>query len=76
VSGKGMPEAHEDTSRTMSMRPLSILCLEEKIVQQAVVYVLEAIYEEDFLCFSYGFRPERGQHDALDALHTGIYRKT
>jgi group II intron reverse transcriptase/maturase len=56
-------------------RPLSILCLEDKIVQQAVVYVLEAIYEEDFLGFSYGFRPGRGQHDALDALSTGIYRK-
>ena len=58
-----------------SKRPLSILCLEDKIVQQAVVYVLEAIYEEDFLGFSYGFRPGRGQHDALDALHAGIYRK-
>ena len=44
-----------------------ILCLEDKIVQQAVVTVLEAIYEEDFLGFSYGFRPGRGQHDALDA---------
>ena len=39
------------------------------------MYVLEAIYEEDFLGFSYGFRPGRGQHDALDALHAGIYRK-
>ena len=58
-----------------SKRPLSILCLEDKIVRQAVVYVLEAIYEEDFLGFSYGFRPGRGQHDALDALHAGIYRK-
>jgi len=56
-------------------RPLSILCLEDKIVQQAVVFVLEAIYEENFLGFSYGFRPGRGQHDALDALSTGIYRK-
>jgi group II intron reverse transcriptase/maturase len=56
-------------------RPLSILCLEDKIVQQAVVFVLEAIYEVDFLGFSYGFRPGRGQHDALDALHAGIYRK-
>ena len=37
--------------------------------------VLEAIYEEDFVGFSYGFRPGRGQHDALDALHTGIYRR-
>ncbi len=56
-------------------RPLSILCLEDKIVQQAVVYVLEAIYEPEFLGFSYGFRPGRSQHDALDALSTGIYRK-
>jgi len=58
-----------------SQRPLSILCLEDKIVQQAVVYVLEAIFEEDFLGFSYGFRPGRGQHNALDALYTGIIRK-
>ena len=56
-------------------RPLSILCLEDKIVQQAVVYVLEAIYEEDFVGFSYGFRPGRGPHDALDALHAGMYRR-
>jgi group II intron reverse transcriptase/maturase len=56
-------------------RPLSILCLEDKIIQQAVVFVLEAIFEEDFLGFSYGFRPGRGPHDALDALHAGIYRK-
>jgi group II intron reverse transcriptase/maturase len=58
-----------------SKRPLSILCLEDKIVQQAVATVLAAIYEEDFLGFSYGFRPGRGQHDALDALHAGILRK-
>ena len=58
-----------------TQRPLSILCLEDKIVQQAVVYVLEAIYEEDFVGFSYGFRPGRGPHDALDALHAGIYRR-
>jgi RNA-directed DNA polymerase len=56
-------------------RCLSVLCLEDKLVQQAVVYVLEAIYAGDFLGFSYGFRPGRGQHDALDALSTGIYRK-
>ncbi len=56
-------------------RPLSVLCLEDKIVQQAVVFVLEAIYEADFLGFSYGFRPGRGPHDALDALNAGIYRK-
>lgn len=58
-----------------SERPLSILCLEDKIVQQAVVYVLEAIYEADFMGFSYGFRPGRGQHDALDAVSAGILRK-
>src|SRR5262249_36098446 len=55
--------------------PLAILCLEDKVVQQAVATVLEAIYEEDFVGFSYGFRPGRGQHDALDALHVGILRK-
>jgi RNA-directed DNA polymerase len=48
---------------------------EDKIVQLAVAMVLEAIYEEDFLGFSYGFRPGRGQHDALGALHIGILRK-
>ena len=58
-----------------SQRPLSILCLEDKIAQQAVVFVLEALFEEDFHGFSYGFRPGRGQHDALDALHVGIYRR-
>jgi group II intron reverse transcriptase/maturase len=49
-------------------RPLGIAALEDKIVQQAVVTVLNMIYEEDFLGFSYGFRPQRGAHDALDAL--------
>jgi RNA-directed DNA polymerase len=49
-------------------RPLGIAALEDKIVQRAVVEVLNAIYETDFLGFSYGFRPGRGQHDALDAL--------
>jgi RNA-directed DNA polymerase len=58
-----------------SQRPLSILCLEDKIAQQAVASVLEAIYEADFMGISYGFRPGRGQHDALDALHAGIYRR-
>jgi len=53
-------------------RPLAIAALEDKIVQGAVVMVLNAIYEEDFLGFSYGFRPGRGQHDALDALVVGI----
>ncbi len=55
-------------------RPLGIAALEDKIVQRAVVEVLNAIYEEDFLGFSYGFRPRRGQHDALDALAVGITR--
>jgi RNA-directed DNA polymerase len=58
-----------------SKRPLSIWCLEDKIVQHTVVTVLEAIYEEDFVGFSYGFRPGRGQHDALDALHVGILKR-
>src|SRR6266849_3374991 len=49
-------------------RPLAVAALEDKIVQRATVAVLNAIYEEDFLGFSYGFRPKRGQHDALDAL--------
>ncbi len=53
-------------------RPLGIASLEDKIVQCAVVEVLNAIYEADFLGFSYGFRPGRGQHDALDALAAGI----
>jgi len=55
-------------------RPLAITALEDKIVQRATVAVLNAIYEEDFLGFSYGFRPKRGQHDALDALVVGISR--
>jgi RNA-directed DNA polymerase len=55
-------------------RPLGIAALEDKIAQRALVEVLNAIYEEDFLGFSYGFRPERSQHDALDALATAITR--
>ena len=65
-------------------RPLGIAALEDKIVQRAVVEVLNAIYEEDFLGFSYGFRPGRSQHDAprdkpvgrrlTDALAVGITR--
>ena len=53
-------------------RPLAIAALEDKLVQGAAVMVLNAIYEEDFLGFSYGFRPGRGPHDALDALAVGI----
>jgi len=54
------------------LRPLGIAALEDKIVQQAVATVLSAIYEQDFLGFSYGFRQGRSQHDALDALSVGI----
>lgn len=54
------------------LRPLGIAAVEDKIVQQAVVKVLNMIYEEDFLGFSYGFRRGRGQHDALDAVSVGI----
>jgi group II intron reverse transcriptase/maturase len=57
------------------LRPLGIAALEDKILQRAVVEVLGAIYETDFLGFSYGFRPGRGPHDALDALAVGITRK-
>jgi len=57
-------------------RPLGIASLEDKLLQRAVVAVLNAIYEEDFLGFSYGFRPKRNQHDALDALMVGIQRRT
>jgi group II intron reverse transcriptase/maturase len=57
------------------LRPLGIAALEDKIVQRATVEVLEAIYESDFVGFSYGFRPGRGPHDALDALAVGISRK-
>jgi RNA-directed DNA polymerase len=57
------------------LRPLGIAALEDKILQRAVVEVLNAVYETDFLGFSYGFRPGRGPHDALDALAAGIERK-
>src|SRR6476619_4997498 len=55
-----------------SKRPLAVAALEDKIVQRTTAAVLNAIYEEDFLGFSYGFRPKRSQHDALDALIVGI----
>jgi RNA-directed DNA polymerase len=57
------------------LRPLGIAALEDKILQRAVVEVLGAIYETDFLGFSYGFRPGRSPHDALDALAVGIKRR-
>jgi len=56
-------------------RPIGIAALEDKIVQKAVQRVLQSIYEEDFLGFSYGFRPGRSQHNALDALSVGITSK-
>jgi RNA-directed DNA polymerase len=56
-------------------RPLGIAALEDKIVQAATVTILNQIYEEDFLGFSYGFRPGRSQHDALDALAVAIGQK-
>jgi len=58
-----------------SKRPLGIASLEDKIVQRGVAEVLNAVYEADFLGFSYGFRPGRGPHDALDALTAGMYRR-
>src|SRR6266480_3250632 len=57
------------------LRPLGIATLEDKIVQRAVAEVLNAVYEEDFLGFSYGFRPGRSPHDALDALAVGIEKR-
>jgi RNA-directed DNA polymerase len=56
-------------------RPLGVAALEDKILQGAVVTILNQIYEEDFRGFSYGFRPGRSQHQALDALNVGISRK-
>lgn len=56
-------------------RPLAVASLEDKIVQRAVATVLNAIYEEDFLEFSYGFRPGRSAHQAMDALMAGISRR-
>ena len=53
-----------------------VASLEDKIVQKAVVEILNAIYEERFLGFSYGFRPGRGQHDALDALAVGLTKQS
>jgi len=53
-------------------RPLAVAALEDKLVQRATVEVLNCIYEEEFLGYSYGFRPGRGQHNALDALCVGI----
>lgn len=56
-------------------RPLGIPALEDKIVQQALVWILEAIYEADFAGFSYGFRPGRSPHNALDAISVAITQR-
>ncbi len=56
-------------------RPLGIAALEDKVLQGAVAEVMNSIYEVDFVGFSYGFRPKRGAHDALDALAVGLLRK-
>jgi retron-type reverse transcriptase len=56
-------------------RPLGIASLEDKLVQQAVVAILNQIYEVDFTSFSYGFRPGHSPHQALDGLNVGIFRK-
>ncbi len=57
-------------------RPLAVAALEDKVVQRATTALLNAIHEEEFLGFSYGFRPGRGQHDALDALHVAVARQS
>ena len=54
------------------LRPLGVAALEDKLLQRALVEVLNAVYEQDFLGFSYGFRPGRSPHDALDALVVGM----
>ena len=54
---------------------MGVAALEDKVVQQAVVTILNQIFEEDFLGFSYGFRPGRSQHDALDALSYALLKK-
>ena len=58
-----------------TQRPLGVAALEDKIVQHALVTVLNAIYESDFVGFSYGFRPGRNQHEALDAVFVAIERR-
>jgi len=57
------------------LRPIGISVVEDKVVQQALVWVIESIYEEDFLGFSYGFRPKRHQHKALDALYVALTQR-
>jgi RNA-directed DNA polymerase len=63
------------TKENGAKRPIGITALEDKIVQQALAWILQSIYEEDFLGFSYGFRPGRSQHNALDAIYIAITQK-
>ena len=74
-TGRCPPAARYIPKADGRQRPLGIAALEDKIVQAAVVMLLTPIYEAEFLGFSYGFRPGRGQHDALDALAVGIGRQ-
>jgi RNA-directed DNA polymerase len=71
---RAQPSRRKLIPKGTGQRPLGVAALEDKIVQRAVAEVINAIYEEDFLGFSYGFRPQRNQHQALDALAFGICR--
>src|SRR6266567_2138131 len=75
-SGKGVSQGLAGVRKADGrQRPLAVPAIEDKLVQQAVVTILNQIYEEDFLDFSYGFRPGRSQHQALDALSYALLRK-
>jgi RNA-directed DNA polymerase len=69
-----LPSRRKFIPKGSGLRPLGVAALEDKVVQRALVEVLNAIYETDFLGFSYGFRSGRSQHDALDAIAFGITR--
>src|SRR5712692_10439659 len=72
---KRISRISRDGSSEGRLRPLGVPALEDKLVQRAVVAVLNVIYEVDFLGFSYGFRPGRSPHQAVDALTVGITTK-
>src|SRR5581483_9434776 len=71
---RALPSRRKFIPKGTGHPPLGVAALEDKTVQRSVVEVLNAIYEQDFLGFSYGFRPGRSQHDALDAIAFGITR--